>query len=69
MCKLIPLYYGGSKQKARWQVEGPDGPNGRGGYGIPRNLPTAEQREKAQALLDNDNYLYENGVSSFSRMI
>lgn len=69
LCKLIPAYYGECKQKTRWQVEGSDGPNGRGGYGISRNLPTAVRRAMAIALLENDNYLFANGVSPLSSYV
>lgn len=53
-------------QWAQWQIEG-DIENG--GYGIPASLAPEVRREKALALLENQNFLYKGGVSRFLRVL
>lgn len=60
--QLIPSQYNTFHQCAQWQIEGDIG---KGGYGIPVSLPPDVRRAKAAELLEDQNFLYQGGVSRF----
>lgn len=57
---LITAHYVQCRLWALWQILAP---TDIGGYGLPLSLGTVVRRERAAALLENDNFTYAGGVS------